>query len=138
MGKTWYHSSHASNSFIKKGIESSLKAVPEAVESAIELELLKPFEKLQKLRLKPEPILPDERNAHIKIHVGGKLLDRNDAKISVFDSVVQGGDAVWEGLRVYNGRIFELDEHLQRMVESAHMLMFEGIPTPDEIKKRDI
>ena len=77
--------------------------------------------------------MPDERNAHIKIHVGGKLLDRNDAKISVFDSVVQGGDAVWEGLRVYNGRIFELDEHLQRMVESAHMLMFEGIPT-DEIK----
>lgn len=35
-------------------------------------------------------------------------------KVSVFDSVVQGGDAVWEGLRVYNGKIFKLDEHLDR------------------------
>lgn len=133
--KTWYHSSHASDSFIKKDVKPSLKALPESVESAIELELSRPFEELKQQRLKPEPILPDERNADIKIHVGGKLLHRDKAKISVFDSVVQGGDAVWEGLRVYNGRIFELDEHLQRMVESAHMLMFEGIPTQDEIKR---
>ena len=40
-----------------------------------------------------------------------------------------------EGLRVYNGRIFELEEHLTRMVESAHMLMFKGIPSKEEIKQ---
>jgi hypothetical protein len=46
------------------------------------------------------------KNENIIVHVGGKLLPRNDAKVSVFDSSVQGGDAVWEGLRVYNGGIF--------------------------------
>ena len=51
--------------------------------------------------------LPDPRNADILVHVGGDLLPRSEAKVSVFDSVVQGGDAVWEGLRVYDGRIAE-------------------------------
>ena len=40
--------------------------------------------------------LPDQRNANILININGKLVPRKDAKISVFDSVVQGGDAVWE------------------------------------------
>lgn len=35
-------------------------------------------------------------------------------KVSVFDSIVQGGDGAWEGLRIYNGKIFKLDEHLDR------------------------
>lgn len=37
-------------------------------------------------------------------------------QVSVFDSVVQGGDSVWEGLRVYSGKIFKLEEHLDRLV----------------------
>ena len=45
--------------------------------------------------------LIDERNADILIYINGELLPRNEAKISVFDSAVQGGDDVWEGLRVY-------------------------------------
>ena len=59
--------------------------------------------------------LPDPRNADILVHVGGELLPRKDAKVSVLDSSVQGGDAVWEGLRVYAGRIFRLDDHLDRL-----------------------
>lgn len=38
-------------------------------------------------------------------------------KVSVFDSVVQGGDSVWEGLRIYSGKIFKLEEHLDRLVK---------------------
>ena len=78
--------------------------------------------------------LPDPRNVDIKVYVGGELLSRKDAKISVFDSAVQGGDAVWEGLRVYSGRIFELDAHLDRLQASAKTLAFEAVPTNDEIK----
>ncbi len=47
----------------------------------------------------------DARNSNILIYVNGELLPRDMAKVSVFDSVVQGGDAVWEGIRVYNGRL---------------------------------
>ncbi|MEZ5058011.1 MAG: aminotransferase class IV [Saprospiraceae bacterium] len=68
------------------------------------------------------------KNESIKIWVGDGLKDRNDAKVSVFDSVVQGGDAVWEGIRVYNGKIFSLDKHLERMVHSAHALDFKNVP----------
>src|SRR5688572_16572204 len=75
------------------------------------------------------------KNANILIHVGGKLMPREQAKVSVFDSVVQGGDAVWEGLRLYNGRIFCLDRHLERLHASAHALAFAHIPSKQEIEK---
>jgi branched-chain amino acid aminotransferase len=75
------------------------------------------------------------KNATIKVHVGGKLLPREDARISVFDSVVQGGDAVWEGLRVYEEGIFCLDQHLDRLEASARALAFENIPDRKDIKK---
>ncbi|MGI9263357.1 MAG: aminotransferase class IV [Gammaproteobacteria bacterium] len=77
---------------------------------------------------------PDPRNADILVHVGGQLLPRKDAKVSVFDSSVQGGDAVWEGLRVYDGRIAEFGGHLDRMIASAHTLAFQDPPTRDEIR----
>ena len=75
------------------------------------------------------------QNANILIHIGGRLMPREEAKISVFDRVVQGGDAVWEGLRVYNGRIFCLDRHLDRLQASAQALAFSNIPAKEEIKK---
>ncbi len=76
----------------------------------------------------------DPRNADIQVFIKDRLLKREEAKVSVFDSVVQGGDAVWEGLRVYDGQIFLLDRHLQRLHYSAKALAFTDIPTIDFIK----
>ncbi len=78
--------------------------------------------------------LPDPRNASIQIWVGDRLWPRSQAKVSVFDSSVQGGDAVWEGLRVYDGRVFELDVHLDRLFASAHTLAFRGVPSRQWVK----
>ena len=79
--------------------------------------------------------LPDPRNDDLLIYVGGELLPREDAKVSVFDSVVQGGDAVWEGIRVYNGRIFQLDAHLDRLFDSAHAMAFTDVPSREAVKE---
>lgn len=79
--------------------------------------------------------LPDPRNADIIVHVGGELKPRAQASVSVFDSVVQGGDAVWEGLRVYDGRIAALGGHLERLQNSAKTLAFADVPSSDEVRK---
>jgi branched-chain amino acid aminotransferase len=78
----------------------------------------------------------DERNRDLIVNVGGKLTHRDRAAVSPFDSAVQGGDAVWEGLRLYRGRIFRLDEHLARLLASARALAFEQIPSADEITEQ--
>lgn len=78
--------------------------------------------------------LPDPRNADILVYVNGQLRPRANASVSVFDSVVQGGDAVWEGLRVYNGRIAELDGHLRRLQDSARALAFSDVPSSDDVR----
>jgi len=61
------------------------------------------------------------------------LVHRDKAGISPFDSAVQGGDAVWEGLRLYNGRIFKLHEHLDRLERSARALSFAEISPHEKI-----
>ena len=78
---------------------------------------------------------PDPRNADIMVYVAGKIVPRAEAKVSVFDSVVQGGDAVWEGIRVYAGRIFQLDAHLDRLFASAKAMDFAGVPSRYEVKQ---
>ena len=78
--------------------------------------------------------LPDARNNTLIVYVDGKLVPRDDAKVSVFDSVVQGGDAVWEGIRVYGGRVFSLDAHLDRLLDSAKAMAFTDIPSREAIK----
>ncbi len=78
----------------------------------------------------------DERNRDLIVNVGGKLTHRDRAMVSPFDSAVQGGDAVWEGLRLYAGRIFRLDEHLARLRDSAKALAFERIPSADMITEQ--
>ena len=75
----------------------------------------------------------DERNRDLKININGELIHRDQAGISPFDSSVQGGDAVWEGLRVYDGRIFRLREHLDRLRSSALAMAFAEIPSHDHI-----
>ncbi|MFT4687249.1 MAG: branched-chain amino acid aminotransferase group I [Neolewinella sp.] len=75
----------------------------------------------------------NQANKDLKVYIDGELVHRDEAKISVFDSAVQGGDAVWEGVRVYNGRIFSLDAHLDRLFDSAHAMLFEGVPSREEV-----
>lgn len=61
----------------------------------------------------------DARNDDIKIYVDGKIVHRDEARISVYDSGFMLGDGVWEGLRLYNGMLSFLDEHLDRLFEAA-------------------
>lgn len=75
----------------------------------------------------------DPRNRDLIVNVNGKLAHRDAAGVSPFDSVVQGGDAVWEGLRLYQGRIFRLEQHLDRLVSSARALAFADIPAREAI-----
>ena len=75
----------------------------------------------------------DERNRDLVVNINGQLVHRDKAGISPFDSAVQGGDAVWEGLRLYNGHIFKLHEHLDRLERSARGLWFAEIPPREKI-----
>ncbi len=60
-----------------------------------------------------------EKSMALKIWLNGKLVGREDAKITVFDHGLLYGDGVFEGIRVYNSRVFELDAHIKRLYESA-------------------
>jgi branched-chain amino acid aminotransferase len=75
----------------------------------------------------------NEKNRDLIVNINGKLVHRDEAGVSPFDSAVQGGDAVWEGLRVYDGRIYALEEHLARLRSSALALAFADIPTKERI-----
>jgi len=75
----------------------------------------------------------NEKNRNLIVNINGRLMPREEAGVSPFDSAVQGGDAVWEGLRLYNGRIFKLHEHLARLRRSASALSFAEIPPNDKL-----
>ncbi len=75
----------------------------------------------------------NEKNCDLVVNINGRLVHRDEAGISPFDSSVQGGDAVWEGLRLYDGRIFKLYEHLDRLHRSAVALSFPEIPSREKI-----
>ena len=75
----------------------------------------------------------DEKNRDLIVNINGRLVHRDEAGISPFDSAVQGGDAVWEGLRLYNGRVFKLHEHLARLCRSATALDFTEIPPNEKL-----
>jgi branched-chain amino acid aminotransferase len=75
----------------------------------------------------------NEKNRDLIVNINGRLVHRDEAGISPFDSAMQGGDAVWEGLRLYNGRIFKLREHLDRLERSARALSFSEIPSREKI-----
>ena len=75
----------------------------------------------------------NEKNRDLIVNINGELVHRDQARVSPFDSAVQGGDAVWEGLRLYGGRVFRLRQHLDRLRQSALALAFRDIPTADAI-----
>ena len=63
--------------------------------------------------------LEDPRNSEVLVYVNGKFFPRQDAKISVFDSGFLLGDGVWEGIRLHNGKLLFLEEHLERLFWGA-------------------
>ena len=73
------------------------------------------------------------KNRDLIVNINGQLVHRDKAGISPFDSAVQGGDAVWEGLRLYSGRIFKLHEHLDRLERSARALSIVDLPPREKI-----
>jgi len=75
----------------------------------------------------------NEKNRDLIVSINGRLVHRDQAGVSPFDSSVQGGDAVWEGLRLYQGRIFKLPDHLDRLERSARALSFSTIPPREKI-----
>ena len=143
----WYHSVHNSSGFnaetaAKESFvtfnQEQLSVYREALpfyelllRSAIGVNMLCPNS--SKIELY-NPLMPkygeffDPKNADIMIWVGDKLYPREYAKVSVFDSAVQGGDAVWEGIRIYKNKIFKLQEHVNRLFDSAKALDFQNIP----------
>jgi len=79
--------------------------------------------------------LEDNRNKSIKIYVNGKILSREDASISVFDSGFLLGDGVWEGIRLLNGKLVFLNEHLKRLFFGAKQLNINIGHSYDELVK---
>jgi len=61
----------------------------------------------------------------MKIYLNGKFVDKKDAKVSVFDHGFLYGDGAFEGIRSYNGLVFKLKEHIDRLYETAHTLMID-------------
>ncbi|KAI3940070.1 hypothetical protein MKW92_025345 [Papaver armeniacum] len=137
----WYKSVHKSTCF--KPVKEFPTPLPPSLYDLLEESL--PFYNMLRKKTRrtcsvigpslPLPPLPVPANDKILVWVGNEIVPRDSAKVSVFDSVVQGGDAVWEGLRVYSGRVFKLDEHLDRLSDSAKALAFVNVPTREEIKK---
>ena len=66
--------------------------------------------------------LNDKRNNHILVYVNGTLYPREQARISVFDSGFLLGDGIWEGIRLFNGHLVFLDEHLDRLYDGANKI----------------
>jgi branched-chain amino acid aminotransferase len=71
----------------------------------------------------------------MKVYIDGQLYDKQNAKVSVFDHGFLYGDGVFEGIRAYNGRVFRLDEHLDRLWDSAHAIWLEIPMTKEEMVK---
>jgi branched-chain amino acid aminotransferase len=69
----------------------------------------------------------------LKIWLDGKLVDQEDAKISVFDHGLLYGDGVFEGIRVYNSRIFELQAHIRRLYDSAKAIRLDISMSPSKL-----
>jgi branched-chain amino acid aminotransferase len=71
----------------------------------------------------------------MKIYIDGKYYDEKSAKISVFDHGLLYGDGIFEGIRAYNGRIFKLKEHVDRLYCSAKAILLTIPFSPEEIRR---
>ena len=71
----------------------------------------------------------------LKVYIGGKLYDKADAKISVYDHGLLYGDGVFEGIRSYSGRVFRLEQHIARLYDSARAIHLEIPMAPAEMAR---
>lgn len=159
--KWWYHDVWESTGWdAEDGVNNPrtrrYRTVPPSLLPALRMSLpaydflrtLAPSHKSRAMTVPPSgKLYEDPRNEHVLVYVGtpgssdgsrrggavGRIVPRDMARISPFDSSVQGGDACWEGIRVYNGRIFHLDMHLDRLFRSARALGFENMHTRSEV-----
>ncbi|KAL8546918.1 hypothetical protein ACS0TY_006581 [Phlomoides rotata] len=132
----WYKNTHKSTGF--EAPKKYPSPFPSSLYNLLEQSL--PFYNLlrsytRQNMVSPNPNLPVPANEKLFAWVGDQTVPRESAKVSVFDSIVQGGDGVWEGLRVYNGKIFKLEEHLERLFDSAKALAFSNVPTREQVKE---
>ncbi|XP_051146463.1 branched-chain-amino-acid aminotransferase-like protein 1 [Andrographis paniculata] len=133
----WYKNTHKSTCF--EPPKKYPSTFPPSLYGLLEQSL--PFYNLLRQHVKQptteslRPSIPLSANEKLLVWVGDQILPRESAKVSVFDSIVQGGDGVWEGLNVYNGKIFKLEEHLDRLFDSAKALAFSNIPTREQVKE---
>lgn len=137
----WYNGVHKSTGFKeqRKDTEPFPFSLYDLLEQSLPLYNMLRRHVKKKSSLLSSPLLPPDlpvpANKKLLAWVGDEIVPRESAKVSVFDSVVQGGDSVWEGLRVYKKKIFKLEEHLDRISDSAKALAFENVPSRDEIKE---
>ena len=78
----------------------------------------------------------DPRNANILININGEFFTRAEARVSVFDSGYILGDGVWEGLRIHNGKVAFLDQHLKRLYAGAKALDMDIGISPSALMER--
>lgn len=78
--------------------------------------------------------IQDDRNENVIVYVGGEFKHKNEATVSIFDSGFVLGDGIWEGIRLVNGRLVALDEHLDRMYEGAKSISLDIGVTKDEME----
>ncbi|XP_042027028.1 branched-chain-amino-acid aminotransferase-like protein 1 [Salvia splendens] len=132
----WYKNSHKSTSFELPNEYPS--PFPSSMYNLLEQSL--PLYNLLRCYLRgssncAQPELPVSTNEKLLVWVGDQIMPRESAKVSVFDSIVQGGDGVWEGLQIYNGKVFKLEELLDRLFDSAKALAFSNVPTREQVKE---
>lgn len=78
--------------------------------------------------------LPDPRNEDVQVYVNGEFFSRDKASVSVFDSGFVLGDGIWEGLRLVQGRLISLDDHMERLFEGATSIALDIGMTREEVK----
>jgi branched-chain amino acid aminotransferase len=71
----------------------------------------------------------------LKVYISGQLYDKEDAKISVYDHGLLYGDGVFEGMRIYGGKVFRMQDHLDRLWNSAKAIWLEIPMTPEALAK---
>ncbi|KAL3945505.1 MAG: hypothetical protein SGBAC_000404 [Bacillariaceae sp.] len=148
--KWWYHNVHKSDGWNRKSTKDEYypptgkyrtvdpSLMPALKSSFPAYEFLRQLTaKYQRRGPKPCEIYEDPRNEHLLVWIGapeyGRLYPRSMAAVSPWDSSVQGGDAGWEGIRVYRGKILSLDKHLKRLMRSAKALGFKNVHTKEQV-----